>query len=232
MVGGPVPADGPHVKLERTLPAVWQLRGGDVPALATVTSRARTVVVDDVEYLCSAIVREVGRSRAPYAPRSFAQMDDLVAFLLGQVEPVAGKYDPTKGTQVHDPFTHGFKAWFYVELKRDAIDECRSRFGRDGHKHDLIDLRPYQRAEEAERAAEIDQPDPLEDGIRSFSDRLVDSFDGVADDDPDDWFDGREWAHLRRDRKAAWQKQAVGVVANQRVEGRDPTADEREERAA
>jgi hypothetical protein len=45
-----------RVRLERTLPTVWQLRGFDVPALAPVVSRGHVIVLEDVEYLCSSIV--------------------------------------------------------------------------------------------------------------------------------------------------------------------------------
>jgi len=212
------------VILERTLPAVWTLHGSDVPALAGVTSRSRETVLEDVEYLCAAIVHENAKGRALYALRTFAQMDEALAFLLGQVGTLLDRYDPTRGTQIHDPHTKGFRAWLYLELKRDLIDDCRSRYGRDGQKHDLIDMRPYQRAEEAERAAQLDQPDPNEDGVRSFEGRFIDSFGGLAQDDPDTWFDGRGWATERRDRKTARQKQAVGLGAPERAAGGDRVA--------
>lgn len=218
--------------LSRTLGTVWQLRGADIPALAPVTSRGRVIVVDDVEYLCSAVVLEISKSSALYAPKTHSQMDDLAAFLLGQVTMLAGRYDPTRGTAIHDPFTNGFRAWLYIELKRDLIDECRSRFGRNGQKHDLIDMRPYQREEENERAAQLDQPDPNEDGVRSFSDRFVDSFGGVAQDDPDTWFHGRGWAVERRDRAAARKAAAVGLGAPAAPARRDRSPADREELAA
>ncbi|MFL5911427.1 MAG: hypothetical protein ACJ768_12735 [Gaiellaceae bacterium] len=220
------------MKLERTLPSVWVLHGFDVPALAPVAGRGRTVVVADVEYLCAAVVREVAASGQPYAPRSFAQMDEELAFLLGQVDMLVSRYDPSRGRAVYDPWRDGFRAWLYLELKRDEIDNCRSRFGRDGAKHDLIDLRPYQRAEEAERAAEIDQPDPLEDGIRSFADRFHDALEGGPVDDPDAWFVGRGWDDLRRDRKAARQVEAVGLGAPAPSARRNRAAVERGELAA
>lgn len=210
--------------LERTLPSIWRLTGADVPALAPVTSRARFVVVEDVEYLCSAIVLDLCHSRASYAPKTFTQMDDARAFLLGQVQLLAARYDPTRGTAVHDPFTKGFRAWLYVELKRDLIDECRSRFGRQGQKHDLIDMRPYQLEEDAAYAAQLDEADPNEDGVRSFADRLVAAIEGVAKDDPDDWFVGRGWFEHRRHRKDARQVEAVGLGSPAPAEDRDRAA--------
>lgn len=218
--------------LDRTLPAVWQLRGADVPALAPIVSRGQVVVVDDVEYLCSAIVRELCHSRASYAPQTFTQMDDARGFLLGQITLLADKYDPTKGTAIHDPFTKGFRAWLYVELKRDLIDECRSRFGRQGQKHDLIDMRPYERDEEAAYAAQLDEADPNEDGVHSFADRLVAAIEGVAKDDPDDWLDGRGWFEHRRYRAAARKVEAVGLGAPAPAEGRDRSPVPGEELAA
>jgi len=230
-VGRPT-GTGRRVILERTLPAVWTLHGSDVPALAGVTSRSRETVLEDVEYLCAAIVHENAKGRALYALRTFAQMDEALGFLIGQVPTLVEGYDPTRGTQVHDPHTKGFRAWLYLELKRDMIDECRSRYGRDGQKHDLWDQRPLQREEENERAAQLDHIDPNEDGIRSFADRLVASVEGIARDDPDDWFNGREWSRLRRDRAADWEESAVGFSPPARSPRGDRAADRREEQAA
>lgn len=221
------------MRLERTLPAVWALHGADVPALQAVVNRRAETVVEDVEYLCAAIVRDVTRTQATYTPRTYTQMDDLLAWLIGQVPMLMTKYDPSKGRRLHDPWSDGFRAWLYVELKRDMIDECRSRFGRDGHKHDLLDLRPFEREEENERARQLDHVDPNEDGIRSFADRLVTTLEGVARDDPDDWFDGREWLDFRRDRKTHRQKQAVGLGTPRPAAAGDRGADDDErERAA
>jgi len=68
--------------------------------------------------------------------------------------------------------------------------------------------------------------DPNEDGIRSFADRLVTALEGVARDDPDDWFYGREWLDFRRDRKAHRQKQAVGLGSPRPAAAGDRGADE------
>lgn len=218
------------MRLERTLPAVWQLHGADVPALAKIANRRCEVVVEDVEYLCAAIVRDVCRMPVSYTPRTYTQMDDLLAWLIGQVPLLVTKYDPSKGRKLHDPHAGGFRGWLYVELKRDMIDECRHRFGRDGHKHDLLDLRPFEREEENERARQLDHVDPNEDGIRSFADRLVSAIEGITYDDPDHWFDGRGWGYLRRDRTTYRKKQALGVSKARAAERRNRAAGE--ERAA
>ena len=120
--------------LEPTLPQTWRLYGADVPALAPVRSRAHVVVVDDVETLCASIVVDVSRSGAPYAASELCDLYEAVGFLLGRVIEVLPRYDPTRGRQVHDPWTNGFKAWLHSELVRDLHDQWRSWYGRHGHK--------------------------------------------------------------------------------------------------
>jgi len=122
------------MKLDRTLPALWQLTGADVPALAAVSSRAHTVVLDDVETLCASIVVDVSRSDAPYVPTETSDLYEGLGFLLGRVCEVLPRYDPTRGRAVHDPWTAGFKAWLHDELTLDLIDQWRSWFGRNGQK--------------------------------------------------------------------------------------------------
>ena len=128
---------GENVKLDRTLPALWQLTGADLPALATVASRAHTVVLADVETLCASIVVEKERGAESYIPHESADLYEALGFLLGRTIEVLPRYDPTKGRRLHDPWTGGFKAWLYDELAYDLIDHWRSWNGRNGQKRML-----------------------------------------------------------------------------------------------
>lgn len=122
------------MKLDRTLPTVWVLRGADVPALAATASRAHVVVVDDVELLCASIVVDQSRSDAPYVPGELADLYEALGFLLGRVVELLPRYDPARGRVVYDPWTQGFKAWLHSELGLDLIDQWRSWYGRNGQK--------------------------------------------------------------------------------------------------
>lgn len=173
--------------LDRTLPAVWQLRGCDVPALAPVTSRARTVVVDDVELLCGAIVIDVSRSGVPYAAREMWDLYEALAFMLGRTVEVLPKYDPTRGRRIHDPWTAGFKAWLHDELLRDLHDQWRSWYGRKGQKR-----LPFLQTDFLDSDGGTDDFRPGRDGHDGRSGRERRSRGALAEDQGDRGHVGRD----------------------------------------
>lgn len=142
------------MKLDRTLPAVWQLTGADIPALAPVASRAHTVVLEDVETLCASIVVDFSHGDYPYVVTETADLYESLGYLLGRTHEVLDRYDPTKGRRLHDPWTAGFRAWLHVELTNDLHDYWRSRLSRDGRKRSLqIDV-------ERDQVETFDSDDP------------------------------------------------------------------------
>lgn len=213
--------------LDRTLPRVLQVTAGEVPALAG-RGRDRVVLVTDVEVLCSSIVVDQTR-RQQSAPLSLHDLHESLGFLLGQVPVLLATYDPARGRQIHDPYAGGFKGWLHLELTRDLIDYWRSFWGRHGQKR-VMDPLPIHDEEGHERPViwdPIDPIDPIEYGSDARTDRLVAAVEGITTDDPDHWFAGRGWAHLRRDRKAAWEEQAVGFREAARAEAGTRGADRR-----
>lgn len=214
--------------LERTLPRTWTLTGGDVPALAGV-GKDRAILVADVEQLCASIVIE--QDRKGNDRLELVDLYESLGFLIGQTFLLLATYDPTRGRQVHDPYTEGFKAWLHLELTRDLIDRWRSVYGRTGHKR-VFDARPYQRLEEDRLGTQLDHLDPVEDAGEARERGLDGAVAGVTHDSPDDRFDGFGWALERRDREEARKVEAVGLGSTQPLARRARAANQREELAA
>lgn len=208
------------MKLDRTLAATWQLTGADVPALATVTSRAHVVVLEDVETLCASIVIDLSRSDAPYAMTETSDLYDALGFLLGQVTVRLPKYDPKRGNAIHDPWTEGFKMWLHQRLTRDLIDQWRSWNGRNGHKRLA---RSYANdANDARREGDFGT-EPDQRGSRERRSR------GALTTDPGDSGDAGGHA-LRRllesgDREVLREVEALGLGTAGRAGGRAQGAD-------
>lgn len=205
------------MKLDRTLPVTWTLRGGDVPALADVASRATVVVVDDVEQLCASIVVDQSRSDAPYVPRETSDLYEALGFLLGRVVEVLPRYDPTRGRRVYDPWTQGFRAWLHDELVCDLIDQWRSWYGRNGHKR--LPTTGRVNAEEADG-----REDPY-DGRSGRERRSRGALTEASGDRGDAGSDALRGLLEGGDRQVLQQVEALGLGAAGRARGGPARAD-------
>ncbi|SRR6266496_3144756 len=150
------------------LPAVWTLRD-----------------VEDVEELCVGVLAEATRRLC--RPLERCDLEESLAFLLGEVVVLDRVYDPARVGIV-------FRPWLYQRLRFRLVDHWRTTFGRHGEKR-VPDNGLSLRELDAEAA------DNLRGGGLGQA-RPGSAPAGGAADVGGAWSLPREWLDLHRDRAA------------------------------
>lgn len=169
----------------RALTQRWEIFEAGSP----LTALRPDETVTDVEGLIHGVIDRVATSNG----LGHADLDELFGHLCERVLVLTPAYDRSRAVRAGRLV---FRAWLFLELRRDAIDFLRSWFGRQGQKR-VADT-TVSRFDDDER------DDPR-------SGRLAGAASQSEGDRAEDWADALGWLYARGDRATVREERRLGL---------------------